>query len=63
MNENKELREDTAAVVEEKPVIKAAPVIKPVKTSSFKERKLKAINAMTDAAKARALAYRVLRNK
>ena len=49
--------------VEEKPVVKEKKKAKGVDVQAFVARKLKAINLMTNEAKARGLAERVMRNK
>lgn len=55
------LAEEKAA--EEKPVVKEKKKAKGVDVQAFVARKLKAINLMTNEAKARGLAERVMRNK
>lgn len=62
MSDNKEFTPLDAALAEDKPVKKEkkAPA---VDVDAFIERRLKAINQMTDEAKARRLAERVMRHR
>lgn len=52
-----------ASIEAEKPVVKEKKKAKGVDVQAFVARKLKAINLMTNEAKARGLAERVMRNK
>lgn len=59
MSEKKTTEKEIAPVIEDKPVEKAKPA-KPVNKRAFVARKLRAINEMSNAAKARAHAKRIL---